>query len=296
MDSRGARSARAAAASRGLKSDEDGSVLELTVPAGAISKECGAGFSFIQGVYSPAEFGFESTLDRLVEAVVRTEAVRKQRPLGKRAEGVGELECCLHAGSIRDDAGSESDLQCLGGVDGATGEDEVEGTPEPDDPRKPEGASIDERNTPAATEHSQNSALFDDSKITPCSELEAAGDGMASDGCNHRLAGEHSSRAHGAVAFCGEMVGLTCGDSLKIRPGAEGPTRAGEDRDPKGVVRVEGAKPICELGGCPSIDGVSAFRTIDGQQEGATKFLGPHSHSGRMGWKLTAGSVPSLMV
>ena len=72
--------------------------------------------------------------------------------------------------------------------DAATGEDQVERVAEADEAGQPHRAAVDERHTPAAAEHAEHRVAGGDPQVAPARQLEAAGDGVALDRGEHRLA------------------------------------------------------------------------------------------------------------
>ena len=80
--------------------------------------------------------------------------------------------------------------------------------PSPIDPRQPHRPAVDQRHAPAAAEDAEHRVLLDDAQVAPQRQLQPAGDGVAGDRGDHRLAQQHPRGAHRPVAVGRDAVAL----------------------------------------------------------------------------------------
>ena len=109
-----------------------------------------------------------------------------------------------------------------------------------DDAGQTDRAKIDERHAEATIEDAEDGRARGDPQVAPQRELHAARDRGALDGGDHWLSELKTRRAHRSeLAVRLETTRLAIGDRLKIGPGAEGVSRAGEHRHIGGRIGVE---------------------------------------------------------
>ena len=164
---------------------------------------------------------------------VRAHPIGAHRSLRQRGELVREL---LGGGArlaARHDAVDEPHRERLVGAStGAAGEDQIERARQADQARQADRAAVDQRHAEAAAEHAEHRVLLGDAQVAPQRELEPAGDRVARDRGDHRLAEQHPRRAHRAVAVGRDAVGRAGGDRLEIGARAE-----------RAVIAVQHARP-----------------------------------------------------
>ena len=155
---------------------------------------------------------------------------------GSAASSWARVECGVERAAIGHDAVGEADGQRLGRADCAPGEDHVERTPVADEPGQPDGAAVHERDAEAAAEDAEDGALRGHAEVAPERDLQAAGDGVALDGGDDRLAEQKARDAQRGVPVLG---GTQRADGAQVGAGAERATSAGENGDGRRVVGVE---------------------------------------------------------
>ena len=74
------------------------------------------------------------------------------------------------------------------GGDRSPGEDQVQGAPQAHDARQPDGAAVDQRDAPSAAEDAECRFGIGHAQVAPERQFEAAGDRVAVDRGDHRLA------------------------------------------------------------------------------------------------------------
>ena len=136
-----------------------------------------------------------------------------------------------------------------------------------DQPRQADGAKIDQRYAEAAAEDAKDSALADHAHVRPQRKLHAAGNGMAFDGSNHRLRQPQPARAHRrqrtvATEFAA-LFAIAGGSRLQISTGAKRAVGAGEDRDGRLRIGVEGNKRLEQFARGGTVHSVASLRPVD---------------------------------
>ena len=163
----------------------------------------------------------------------------------------------------------------LGGVDDAAGEDQVQRAPEPDDPRQPLRAAVDQRDAPAPLGEAELRPGRRDPQVAPQRELEAAGQAPALDRGDRRLRRRQPrepERALGRLQARGERL-----DRLQVGARAEAHAAgAGDDEHARVVVGLERAERLEQpLGGRP-VDGVAPRLAVDRQDGRGARPLVAH--------------------
>ncbi len=194
---------------------------------------------------------------------IRAHSIRAQRSLGELGELLGKLLRCGERAAGGNHAVDETDRERLGGRDRAPGQDQIQSAREADQAREPDGAAVDQRNAEATAEHAEDRVVIGDAEVTPQRELQATGDCMTGDRCDHWLPEEHSRRSHRSVAVRGDAIRVARGQRLEIRTGAERPVLPGKDRDACIRIRIERAERVCQLQSRLAIDSVLRRAAID---------------------------------
>lgn len=96
----------------------------------------------------------------------------------------GGLKCS----TVFDNRVDKPDRHGLLGFNRTPGQDQLQGTNQPDDARKADGSKVNQQHAKTAVEDAQNGGPADDAQITPQCKLHPAGDRVTLDGCNHGLA------------------------------------------------------------------------------------------------------------
>ena len=91
----------------------------------------------------------------------------------------------------------------------SSGEHEIHRPRLPDQPRQPDGAAVDERDTPAAAEDTEDRIAGRHAQVGPDSELETTGDRIALDRRDDRLGQPESAGTHRTVAVGLDAVAAT---------------------------------------------------------------------------------------
>ena len=105
-----------------------------------------------------------------------------------------------------------------------------------DQPGEADRAAVHQRDAPAAAVDAEHGVLGGDPQVAPERQLEAAGDRVALDGGDHRLAQQHAGRADGAVAVGLHPAGPRSAGllhRLEVGARAELPARPGRARRPR---------------------------------------------------------------
>ena len=117
----------------------------------AASEARGAGPGGLAGrVRGSAASSAQSLLEGQADPLDRRAAVGEHRVLREARQRLGDLERALHVAPGGHDLGQQPHAERLLRVDDPPGEDQVERAAEPDDPRQPLGAAVDQRHAQAA--------------------------------------------------------------------------------------------------------------------------------------------------
>ncbi len=208
----------------------------------------------------------ERLLERHRPLLIRREPVAAKRGLGARCHVVSQCGRCGERLARRDQAVGEPHPQRLLAAHAAAGEDQVEGVAVAEQAGEADRAAVHQRNAPAAAVDAEHRVLGRHPQVTPRGELEAAGDGVALDGGDHRLGEQHARGADRAVAVgldtarAGSAVLL---HRLQVRAGAERVVRAREHGDGERLVGLELTERVRERLGGRAIDGVGDLGPVD---------------------------------
>ena len=101
-------------------------------------------------------------------------AVGEHRLLRERRDLLGELEGAIEMAARLDDLVDEADPVRLLGVDGAAGEDHLEGAAHADDPWQALGAAVDQGHAPSPLEETEGRAAGGDPQVAPERQLDAS--------------------------------------------------------------------------------------------------------------------------
>ena len=129
--------------------------------------------------------------------------------------------------------------------------------------RQANRAEVDQGHAEAPAVHAERGIARGHAQVAPQRELQASGDGRTLDGRDHRLRQLHARRSHGSVAILAVRLPLTGRPGFQIGARAEGPARAGQDRN---AVRGLGLEPAERLGkGLAGwlVDRVADLRSFD---------------------------------
>src|SRR5207244_1318354 len=213
--------------------------------------------------------------DRLVGRLpVAPDAVRREG--GDRArERLGFLARL----ALRHDPAREADALGLARVHRPAREDQIERAAEADDRRQSHRAAVEQRDAPAAVEDAHDRVLLDHAEVAPEGQLEAAGDGVARHGGDHRLAEPHARRAHGPFAVRAGVLRRRRRDGLEIEARAEGAVGAPEHGDARLAVALEGAERGAQRCGRRRVHRVPPLGSVeDDRRHGAVR-LAPYAGS-----------------
>lgn len=166
------------------------------------------------------------------------------------------------------DAVHEADPFRFDDIDLAAGQDQVEGTTETHDQRKPHRASVDQGNAPASFQAPEPGSVTRHPEITPGRQLHAPGDAPSLHGGDHRLGQIQPGGPHGAAVAQAGQVG-------EIGSGAEGLLVAGEDGDLGPRVGVEGQQLVVQSLGGLGVHRVASLGPIDPHHPHAVVDHGP---------------------
>ena len=147
----------------------------------------------------------------------------------------------------------------------------------PDQPRQPDGAEIDQRHAEAAAVDAEDRILGDHAHIGPQRQLHAAGHRKTFHRGDHRFCQPQPARPHRRdgrmAAELALLVGIARRHRLQVGAGAESAAGAGEHRDRRALVGIEGEECIEQFSRGQAIDGVAAMRAVDGDDgDGAVAF------------------------
>src|SRR5262249_55935085 len=96
-------------------------------------------------------------------------------------------------------------------------------------------------------------------------KLEATGDRVTLDGCDHGLGQQQSAESHRPVALLVKAQhAVWLGQGLEIGAGTESASGTGQDCDSQRFICVETPKGLGEGSGCRSIDGIAHLPAIKG--------------------------------
>ena len=216
-------------------------------------------------------FLFEVPLPQRGEPVRAHAGLRKPRDVFGKRNGVRARLAFRHQ------TVGEAHAQRFFAADRAAGENEVHRLRMPDQPGKADGAEIDQRHAEAAAIDAEDRILGDHAQIGPQRQLHAAGHRKTFHRGDHRFGQPQPARPHrrdGRVAAdLALLAGIACRHRLQIGAGAKISAGAGEHRDRRAVIGVEGEKRIEQFSRGQAIDGVAAMRAIDGDDgDGAVAF------------------------
>ena len=141
--------------------------------------------------------------------------------LGHTSDVLGERDGFGAGASVGHDTVGQPEGECFVGVDGPAGEDEVDGPTVTDQSWEADGSAVDEGHAPAPAEHTEGGGLLHDAQVAPECQLETAGDGVAVNGGDDRLAQLHAADAHGAVAGGRDAIACWCPDGFEVGTSAE---------------------------------------------------------------------------
>ncbi len=120
--------------------------------------------------------------------------------------------------------------------------------------------------TPQRRQKTPNTARrVGDPQVAPQRELQAAGDGVALDGRDHRFRQQQPGRAHrrGTVGAGRIRLHRPGADRLEVGAGAEGAAGAGQDGDARVRVGVEGEEGVVQRLRVLGVDRVAHLRPVD---------------------------------
>src|SRR3954452_2242776 len=120
-------------------------------------------------------------VERHPETFDRRAPVGEHRLLRERGEVLGDLQRALEVAALADDLSDDAPLVGLSRVDDAAAEDQVEPAPGADDPGRPLGPAVHQRNAPAALGEPDPGVLGRDPQVAPQRQLEPAGQAPARD-------------------------------------------------------------------------------------------------------------------
>src|SRR6266511_3739729 len=158
--------------------------------------------------------------------------LRKGRDFASQPLGLGEPLSRL------DDAVDKTNAKCLLRLYGAARKNQVEGAALAHDSGQSDGPHVDERHAEPTVEHAKGGVACGNPEVAPQRQFEAAGDGVALDRREHRLAHRHPGRAHRPRALQ-IPVPRTGRQRLEVEAGAERASGTGQNRDRQAVVEVE---------------------------------------------------------
>src|SRR5436309_1094138 len=198
----------------------------------------------------------------------------------EKTRGAGDVGARLGAlVALRDDPAREADALGLARVHRPAREDQIERAAEADDRRQSRRAAVDQRHAPAAVEDAHDRVLLDHAEVAPQSQLEAAGDGVARHGGDHRLAEPHARRAHGPFAVRAGVPRRRRREGLEIVARAEGAVGAPEHGGTRLAVALEGAERGAQRCGRRRVHRVPPRGSVeDDRRHGAVR-LAPYAGS-----------------
>ena len=197
---------------------------------------------------------------------------------GKLGEFGGQLLGPLARLAFGHDTIGQPDRESFGGVDAAAGENQVHRTAVTDQPRQSHRAAVDQRNAPPPAEHAEHRVLLDDAHVAPQRQLQAARDGVAADGCDHRLGQHHSARPHRTGSGAMHRVGIRRAESLEIGSSTECSVVTPQHGDRSRVVLVELVERCVQSRRRGRVDGVARLRPIHDHRRHRDRCARPALH------------------
>ena len=240
------------------------------MPSGAGGKARGARQRFARGDHREpaAHFIGDGVLLLEVPLPQRRQPVGAQAGLRKGRDLPGQRDRLRAGFAFGHQAIGKAHAQRLGAADRASGQDEIDRLRMPDQPRQPDGAEIDQRHPEPAAEDAEGGVLGDHAHVGPQRQLHAAGHRKAFHRRDHRLCQSQPARPHRrdriVAADLALLVGIARRHRLEVGAGAEIAAGAGEHRDRRLGVGVEGQEGIEQFSRGGAVDGVAAMRPIDG--------------------------------
>ena len=178
----------------------------------------------------------------------RRQPVRAHAHLRKGRDLLGERDRVCARLALRHEAIGEAHAQRLFSAHRSAGENEIHRLRMPDQPRQPYGAEIDQRHAEAAAIDAEDRILGDHAQIGPQRKLHAAGHRKALHRGDHRFCQPQPARPHRRdrrmPAKLALLVGIARRHRLEVGAGAESAAGAGEHRDRRAFVGVEGEECI----------------------------------------------------
>ena len=173
----------------------------------------------------------------------------------------------------------EADALGLARVHRPARQDQIERSAQTDDRRQPHRSAVDERDAPPAVEDAHDRVLLDHAQVAPEGQLEAAGDGVARHGGDHRLAEPHARRAHRSLAVHPGEPPRGRGEGLQIVPRAERPAGTPEDGDARLAVARKGAELGAQRRGRRGVHRVPPRGPVENDCRHGAGRLAPHAGS-----------------
>src|SRR4051794_13406359 len=234
----------------------------------------------------------QRVVQRQAEALDRRAAVGEHRLLREAGEGLGDLERALEMAAVADDFGDDAPVECLGRVDDAPAEDQVEPAAEADDARQALRAAVDQGHAPAALGEAELRILGRDPQIAPQRELESARQAPSGDRGDGRLGGRAPGEAE--RARLAHQAGAERIDRLEVGTRAEGHAPgAGDDQHARAVVGLELLERVLQRVGRRSVDGVAPLLAIDGEDSGGADAL--EDYQPPCHWRLAARAFVAFL-
>jgi len=209
--------------------------------------------------------------------LIGRQSIRAETPLGKPRKLVRKANRGAKGLAARHQSVRYAHPERFVPVDAAARKDQIHGVTVTDKTRKPNGTEIEQGHTESATEHSEDGIIGGDTHVAPERQLETAGNRVALDGRDHRLAEEHAGWPERPRAILDESPALTRGDGLKVGAGTEGPLRSGEHSHPCAVVVVillESAEEGLRGG---NVDSVAHLGAVDSDHQDIVITIGENS-------------------
>ena len=240
---------------------------ELAVAAFALGEPAGAFDRLARPDRRQAELGLVGhRLDqRQVPLLVARPAVGPQAALREAGDLVRQLDRRRQRTTGLGETIRKADPQRLVTLYAAPGQDQVEGVAVADQPRQPNRAAVDQWHAPSPAVHPERGVACGDTQVAHDRQLQTAGDAVALDGGDHRLAEHHPRRSHRAVVgHVGlDPVAALGGDRLEVGAGAERAGGTGEHGDRQRLVFLEQPERRRQPGCRRPVDGVAGVRPVD---------------------------------
>lgn len=219
------------------------------------------------GVDLLAELGIEVVVPAPLDDAAGHDGGDRRERGDLAGDGAGFVEQAF----VRDESLEEADAEGFGGIDGTTGEDEVEGVALADDAREEIAhagiwgeVALDEDGFEAGV-------LAADADIAGEGEGESGACGDAVDGGDGRLVDvvDGAGLPADPALFIGEllpgdMLGRFGGRAGDVGAGAEAAAGAGEDDGADGVVLLQGGTDVEDLSLEGAVERVEFFRPLEG--------------------------------